>query len=68
MSGMWERLVRGAKTVLKSILTTQRVSDMVLRTLLTEVERVLNGTALTANSNDPNDLGHVIETFPGTDG
>ena len=29
---------------------------MVLQTLLTEVERILNETALTVNSNDPNDL------------
>ena len=29
---------------------------MVLRTLLAKVERILNGGALTANSDDPNDL------------
>lgn len=56
MSGIWERLVRSAKTVLKAILGTQTVSEPVLQTLLTEVERVLNGRALTANSDDPNDL------------
>ena len=51
MSGVWERMVRSAKTVLKSILGTQTVTDV-----LTEVERMLNGRALTANSDDPNDL------------
>ena len=56
MSGVWERLVRSANTILKSILTTQIVTDVVLRTLLTEVERVLNGRPLIANSDDPNDL------------
>ena len=56
MSGIWERLVRSAKTVLKAILGTQTVSEPVLQTLVTEVERVLNGRALTANSDDPNDL------------
>lgn len=56
MSGIWERLVRSAKTVLKAILGTQLVTEPVLQTLLTEVERVLNGRALTANSDDPNDL------------
>ena len=56
MSGVWERMVRSAKTVLKSILGAQTVTDVVLRTLVTEVERILNGRALTANSDDPNDL------------
>lgn len=56
MSGVWERLVRSAKTVLKSILGGHVVTDMVLQTLLTEIERVLNGIALTANSDDPSDF------------
>ncbi|XP_068738031.1 uncharacterized protein, partial [Montipora capricornis] len=56
MSGVWERLVRSAKTVLKAILGAQVVTEPVLQTLLTEVETVLNGRALTANSGDPNDL------------
>ncbi|XP_068707645.1 uncharacterized protein [Montipora foliosa] len=56
MSGVWEPLVRSAKTVLKAILGAQEVREPVLQTLQTEVERVLNGRALTANSDDPNDL------------
>ena len=56
MSGVWERLVRSAKTVLKGIPGTQVVTEPVLQTLLTEVERVLNRRALTSNSDDPNDL------------
>ncbi|KAL9975233.1 hypothetical protein ACROYT_G012367 [Oculina patagonica] len=56
MSGVWERLVRSAKTVLKSILGGHVVTDAVLQTLLTEVEHVLNGRALTANSDDPSDF------------
>ncbi|PFX25687.1 hypothetical protein AWC38_SpisGene9681 [Stylophora pistillata] len=56
MSGIWERMVRSAKTVLKAIVGTQVVTEPVLETLFTEVERVLNGLALTANSDDPNDL------------
>ena len=56
MSDVWEHMVRSAKTVLKSILGAQPVTDGVLRTLLTEVERILNGRALTANSDAPNDL------------
>ena len=56
MSGVWERLVRSAKTVLKAISRGHLVTDVVLQTLLTEVERVLNGRALTANSDDPSDF------------
>lgn len=56
MSGVWERLVRSAKTVLKSSLGGQVATEVVVRTLLTEVERVLNGRALTGNSDDPRDF------------
>lgn len=48
--------MHSAKTVLRAILRTQVVMEPLLQTLLTEVERVLNGRALTANSDDPNDL------------
>lgn len=58
MSGIWERMVRSAKTTLKAIIGSRTVTDTVLQTLLTEVERILNGRALTANSDDPNDLQH----------
>lgn len=65
ISGVWERLVRSAKTVLKAILGVHVVIDVVLQTLLTEVERVLNGRALTADSDDPSDFelltpGHFL--------
>ena len=56
MSGIWERMVRGEKTALKAIIGSQTVIDTVLQTLLTEVERILKGRALTANLEDPNDL------------
>ena len=56
MSGVWERLVCSTKTVLKAILGGHEVTDVVLQTLLTEVERVLNGRALTANSDNPSDF------------
>ena len=56
MSGAWDRLVCSAKTVLKAILGGHVVTEVVLQTLLSEVERVLNGRALTANSDDPSDF------------
>ena len=48
MSGAGERLVHSVKTVLKAILGAHLVTNVVLQTLLTEVERGLNGRALTA--------------------
>jgi len=56
MSGVWERLVHSAKGVIKSTTGLQTLTDTALYTLLTEVERILNGRALTANSDDPEDL------------
>ena len=56
MSGVWERMFQGAKTVLKSILGTQTARHVVLQTLLTEVESILNGRALTVNSDNPNNI------------
>ena len=53
MSGVWERLVRSVKRVLKSAIGSYLVTDVVLQTLLTEVERILNGRALSANSDNP---------------
>ena len=60
MSAMWEHMAQSAKSVLKSILEAQTVTDVVLRTLLTKVERILKGIALTANSDDPNDRAHLL--------
>ena len=46
--------------VLKAILGAHVVTDVVLQTLLTEVERVLNGRTLTANSDDPSDFEPLV--------
>ena len=41
--------------VLKSLTVIQTVTEIVLQTLLTEVERLINGCALNANSDGPHD-------------
>lgn len=56
MGGVWERMVRSVKTILKSILKEQIVGDETLLTLMAEVEKILNERPLTAVSDDPNDL------------
>ena len=45
--GVWERLVRSAKTALKAVLGTQTVRDEVLSTTLREVDSMLNARPLT---------------------
>ena len=56
MGGVWERLVRSIKTILKMLVKEQLLSDESLLTLMAEVERVLNNRPLTPVSDDPNDL------------
>ena len=56
MGGVWERLVRSIKTILKMLVKEQLLSDKSLLTLMAEVERVLNNRPLTPVSDDPNDL------------
>ena len=60
---MWERLVRNAKTTLKAILREHVVTDVVFHSLLTKVERVLNGRALIANSDDPSDFEPLTPAY-----
>ena len=44
--GVWERLIRSTKTILRTILGTQCVGSDTLNTLLTEVEAILNSRPL----------------------
>ena len=53
--GAWERLVRSAKTALRSVLGRQRLTDEILITALTHIENVLNSRRLTPASDDPSD-------------
>ena len=60
MSGVWERMVQCAKNVRKSIRGGHVVTGVVLQTGMIEVQRILNGRDLTANSGSPDDLQPLI--------
>ena len=54
-SGVWERLVQITKKHLKSAVGDRLLSDTELRTLLAEVESIVNNRPITAVSDDPED-------------
>jgi len=56
MGGVWERMIRTVRKILKGILGEQLVNDEVLATTLAEVEGILNARPLTKISQDPNDM------------
>jgi hypothetical protein len=53
--GVWERMVRAAKTALNAVLGNQRLTDEILLTALILVENILNSRNLTRMSEDPTD-------------
>ena len=53
MGGVWERIIRSVRKVLRVLLREQLFSGEALRTLMAEVESILNGRPLTQNSDDP---------------
>lgn len=56
MGGAWERLIRSAKRILKSLLDEQLVNDETLLTVMTEVEAILNSRPITPNCDSPFDV------------
>lgn len=56
MGGVWERMVQSTKKILKALVKEQVLTDESLRTLVTEVEGILNSRPLTSNNDHPNDL------------
>jgi len=56
MGGLWERMIRTVKKVLKSILGSTPLRDDVIETLFCEVECIVNGRPITSVSDDPFDL------------
>ncbi|XP_048587461.1 uncharacterized protein LOC125570202 [Nematostella vectensis] len=54
--GVWERMIRSIRKILRVLLGNQVVDDETLLTVMTEVEKILNDRPLTRVSDDPNDL------------
>ena len=58
MAGVWERLIKSTKQILRGLLANQgqrAVTDEVLSTLLCEVERIMNDRPISANEDSPDD-------------
>ena len=56
MGGVWERVIRSIRTILRSLLREQLISGETLRTLMAGIEGILNSRPLTPNSDNPTDL------------
>ena len=56
MGGVWERIIRSVRKILRVLLGEQLVSGEVLRTLMSEVESILNGRPLIPYSGNPADM------------
>ena len=54
--GVWERMIRSVRKILRALLGNQIVNDETLLTVMAEVEKILNDRPLTRLSEDPNDL------------
>lgn len=55
MGGVWERLIRSTRRILKQLLHAQLVSDETLMTLMTEAEKILNDRPITNIGDDVTD-------------
>ena len=53
--GVWERLIRSVRSILRVLLKQQQVSDEILVTLMAQVEAILNSRPITKYSDDPMD-------------
>ena len=56
MGGAWERIIRSIRKILRALLGQQLISDEMLRTMMTEVQGILNSRPLTPVSSDPKDF------------
>ena len=53
MGGIWERMIRSVRQILKVLLKEQVVDDEVLTAVMPETSHILNSRPLTRNSDDP---------------
>lgn len=56
IGGVWERVIRSVRKVIRCLTKEQLVSGEALRTLMTEIKCILNGRPLTPSSDSPGDL------------
>jgi hypothetical protein len=56
MGGVWERVIRSIRKILRAMLGNQVITDEVLRTTMSEVQNILNSRPLTPLSNDVTDM------------
>ena len=56
MGGAWERIIRSIRKILRALLGQQLISDKMLRTMMTEVQEMLNSRPLIPVSSDSKDL------------
>ena len=54
--GVWERLIRSLRRILRSMIGERLLDDETLVTFLTEVEKIMNNRPITRVSDDINDL------------
>ncbi len=59
MGGVWERMIRSIRKVLKAVLDMQTLTDESLRTFMCEVESIINSRPLTRISDNPTDLNAI---------
>lgn len=55
MGGIWERMIRSTRTILKALAREQLLTDEQLQTLMAEGERIMNDRPITTVSSDPKD-------------
>ena len=56
MGGVWERITKSVRRVLRSVMVQQVVNDDALATLMCLVESIINSRLLTTVSKDPSEL------------
>jgi hypothetical protein len=59
MGGVWERIIRTIRKVLTAVIPNARLADEGLRTVLCEVEAIVNSRPLVKVSDDPKDCAAI---------